>query len=50
MIVGRLVIDLIEAGGKVETHSCNQTGNRNVIFILEQRVYFFACFTHFSVV
>jgi len=47
MLVHRLVIDLIEAGGNTETHSRNQTGNRNVIFILQQRAYFLIFFTHF---
>lgn len=49
MVMYRLVTDLIEAGGKVEAHSHNQFGNRNTIFILEQRVYFFINFTHFPV-
>lgn len=49
IIVYRQVTDLIEAGGKVETHPDNQFENRNAILILEPRVYMFIHFTHFSV-
>lgn len=49
MIVYKLVINLIEVGGDVETHSHNYIVNRKVISTLEHfRVYFFNIFYTFS--